>query len=159
MLSTWDDTKFVISQRVRPCTFTVELSVVQRKRNFERSSSQWEPKVKLAKRSYKASYESYALLLYSYLSTAAMEWFKESSLRKTTKFHLIFWCGNCAISQNFHTRKWGEISVFYAVVMVYFILNIVRSSNRLSIIGNMINSKDDHFFFATMDTIKHAAEA
>ena len=30
--------------------------------------------------------------------------------------------------------------------MVYFILNIVRSSNRLSIIGNMINSKDDHFF-------------
>ena len=25
-------------------------------------------------------------------------------------------CGNCAFPQNFHTRKLGEISVFYAVV-------------------------------------------
>ena len=24
-------------------------------------------------------------------------------------------CGNCAFPQNFHTRKLGEISVFYAV--------------------------------------------
>ena len=31
--------------------------------------------------------------------------------------------------------------------MVYFILNIVRSSNLLSIIGNVITNKDDHFFF------------
>ena len=25
-------------------------------------------------------------------------------------------CGNCVISQNFHTRKLGEFTVFYAVI-------------------------------------------
>ena len=53
------------------------------------------------------------------------------SLHKIPQFHLIRWCGdfverhrriwpklcgNCAFSQNFCTRKLGEISVFYAVI-------------------------------------------
>ena len=31
--------------------------------------------------------------------------------------NFLMWklCGNCAFSQNFHTRKLGEISVFYAM--------------------------------------------
>ena len=48
-------------------------------------------------------------------------------LFKIPKFHLISWCGNlverhnflcgnCAFSQNFRTRKLGEISVFFAVI-------------------------------------------
>ena len=36
-------------------------------------------------------------------------------LRKIKLFHLISTCGNCAFPQNFHTRKLGEITVFYAV--------------------------------------------
>ena len=35
-------------------------------------------------------------------------------------------CGNCAFTQNFHTRKLGEITVFYAV-------NITLSPNGTSI--------------------------
>ena len=56
-------------------------------------------------------------------------------LRKTPQFHLISWCGNfvvrhsyrivsgelcgnCAFSQNSHTRKLGEYTVFYAVLQL-----------------------------------------
>ena len=61
--------------------------------------------------------------------------FQEKSLRKIPQFHLICWCGDfvqrhsfriasgdwpklcgsCAFLQDFHTRKLGEIKVFYAV--------------------------------------------
>ena len=34
---------------------------------------------------------------------------------KNAVIHLISWCGNCAFSQNFHTRKLNQITVFYAV--------------------------------------------
>ena len=47
------------------------------------------------------------------------------SLRKIPQFHLILWCGefairpklcgNSAFPQNFHTRKVGEITVFFVV--------------------------------------------
>ena len=29
-------------------------------------------------------------------------------------------CGNCAFPQNFHTRELGEISVFYAVMLLWY---------------------------------------
>ena len=40
---------------------------------------------------------------------------KNRTLRKIPRFHLISYCGNCASPQNFHTRKLGEILVFYTV--------------------------------------------
>ena len=59
----------------------------------------------------------------------------DTSLRKIPKFNLMYWCENfvkrqsfrivsdespelcgyCAFPQNFHTRKFGEITVFFAV--------------------------------------------
>ena len=38
-----------------------------------------------------------------------------SHTAKNTVIHLISWCVICAFPQNFHTRKLGEITVFYAV--------------------------------------------
>ena len=32
-------------------------------------------------------------------------------------------CGNCVFPQNFHTRKSGEITAFYAVLLVNNLLN------------------------------------
>ena len=37
-------------------------------------------------------------------------------LGKIPQFQLIFWCGNFVEQHSFHTRKLGEITVFYAVV-------------------------------------------
>ena len=37
------------------------------------------------------------------------------TLRKTPQNHRPKLCGNCAFPKNFHTRKLGEITVFYAV--------------------------------------------
>ena len=31
--------------------------------------------------------------------------------------------GNCAIPQNFHTRKSGEITVFFAAIVIIFAMN------------------------------------
>ena len=33
-------------------------------------------------------------------------------------------CGNCALPQNFHTRKLGEITVFYALIVIVHDQNI-----------------------------------
>ena len=40
------------------------------------------------------------------------------SLHKVPQFHQKL-CENCAVQQNFHTRKLGEITVFYAVSVKY----------------------------------------
>ena len=43
------------------------------------------------------------------------------TLRKIPKFHLISWGWGwkfCGKAQNFHTRKLGEILIFYAVFLV-----------------------------------------
>ena len=37
------------------------------------------------------------------------------TFHKLRWFHLISWCGNSTFPQNFHIKKLGEISVFYAV--------------------------------------------
>ena len=47
---------------------------------------------------------------------AEKEYFQRFTLRKIPWFCLIFWYGNCAFPQNFHTRKVGEITVVYAVL-------------------------------------------
>ena len=39
------------------------------------------------------------------------------TLHMIPKFHLISWFGDCAFPQNFNTRKLGEISLFYAVLV------------------------------------------
>ena len=41
--------------------------------------------------------------------------YAHQTLRKIPLFHLVFCCGKCAFPRNFHTRKLGEITVFYAV--------------------------------------------
>ena len=54
-----------------------------------------------------------------------ISFYKIFSLCKIPKYHLIFWYVNFVekhsiFPQNFHTRKLGEISVFYAVFSKYF---------------------------------------
>ena len=69
---------------------------------------------------------------------------------KNTEFHLIFWCGNfveghsfcirqklcrnCAFLQNFHTRKLGEIMVFFtgSVGLTWEKLNLLGAINMPS---------------------------
>ena len=56
-------------------------------------------------------------------------------LRKIPLFYLISWCrpklcGNCAFPQNFHTRKLGEITVFYGVIPVSTNLHLYQSGLR-----------------------------
>ena len=56
--------------------------------------------------------------------------------KKITQFHLISWCGNFAernyvFPQNFHTRKSGEITVFFAVIYWDLIFR-KRSANSFS---------------------------
>ena len=61
-----------------------------------------------------------------------MEKLKDTTLErphKVPKFHLISSCGkfcrNCAFPQNIHTRKVGEISVFYPVGDTFFKLFMI----------------------------------
>ena len=74
-----------------------------------------------------------------------------SSLRKIQAFHLISWCGNlverhsfrilcgnCAFPQNFHTGKFGEISVFYA--MIQSICGNILTRQNLAVLC-VLNSK------------------
>ena len=34
-------------------------------------------------------------------------------------------CGNCAFPQNFHTRKLGEITVFFSVIFEWYLVRIM----------------------------------
>ena len=62
------------------------------------------------------------------------EAFSEGTLRKIPQFRQISWCGNfmerqfrqspklcgnCAFPQNFHTKKLGEITVFFAADVAF----------------------------------------
>ena len=39
-------------------------------------------------------------------------------------------CGNCAFPQNFHTRKLGEITLFYAVVMLQKLQKTLKNDSE-----------------------------
>ena len=76
--------------------------------------------------------------------------YMEYSLWKISHFYLISWCGNfverhsfpairptlcgnCVFPQNFHTRKSGETTIFFAVILHIFFLSFfsMRSQNSL----------------------------
>ena len=90
-------------------------------------------------RSYQNS--NIMLRIFRYIIICSID--KISSLQKIPQFHLISWCinlmerqsfhvihqklcGNCAFPQNFHTRKLGEITVFYTVHVIncIFIISV-----------------------------------
>ena len=50
-------------------------------------------------------------------------------------------CGNCAFPQNFHTRKLGEITVFFSVYEKHAKNNLLNGKRRIS--GNIFEINAD----------------
>ena len=65
-------------------------------------------------------------------------------------------CGNCAFPQNFHTRKLGEITPFFAVFIIVFLSDSLLSSWRLKTILFALSTRsliDRHIWDAVVDVL------